>query len=115
MKKYICIKDYQGGEFGMFKTATAKEWGKIAYDWADSDDWENPSECLLESFKTEQELIDFICDMWEIQLEELSIKNKEVVKYLQEELREIETLKENYPGNIKKWVIETAKSINLIK
>ena len=83
MKKYIVIKDYQGGEFGMYRAYTAEEWGEQAYEWADSDDWENPDKCLLENFETEKELIDFISDMWEIKIVELNKNNKEVIDYLE--------------------------------
>ena len=78
MKRYIVIRDYQGGSFGMFRAYTAKEWGEQAYEWADSDDSEYPDQWLLENFIkgqytdsnniihnfTEQDLINAIADMW---------------------------------------------------
>lgn len=84
MKKYICIKDYQGGEFGMYRCFTAKQWGKQAFEWADMDDWENPKECLIENFKTEEGLIDFIQDIWDIKIVALTKKNKELLDYLKQ-------------------------------
>ena len=45
---------------------TAEDWGETAMGWADSDGWTNPEEPLLKNFKTEQDCINFIDDMWEI-------------------------------------------------
>lgn len=83
-KKYIVIRDYQGGEFGMYRDYTAKEWGEQAFSWAENDDWEQPEECLLENFKSEKELIDFIQDMWEIEIIELDKNNNEVMDFLKD-------------------------------
>lgn len=66
MKKYKCIKDLQDTDWCVGATMTAKEWSERAYEWASNDDWEHPEECLLENFETEQELIDFIQDFWQI-------------------------------------------------
>lgn len=82
MKTYICIEDYQGGEFGMYRNYTAEEWGEQAFEWADSDGWENSDECLLKNFKTEQDCIDFIQDMWEIKLVEVNKNNKDLIDFL---------------------------------
>lgn len=96
MKKYIVIRDYQGGSFGMFRAYTAKGWGEQAYEWADSDDSEYPDQWLFENFTkghytddnnivhnfTEQDLINAIADMWEIELVELDKNNNEVVEFL---------------------------------
>lgn len=65
-KTYTCIEDRQGGDFAVGKTMTAEEWGEEAYSWAYGDDWTDPEEPLLRNFKTEQECLDFIQDMWEI-------------------------------------------------
>jgi len=65
-KTYTCIEDGQGGDFAVGKTMTAEEWGEEAYSWAYNDDWTDPEEPLLKNFKTEQECLDFIQDMWEI-------------------------------------------------
>jgi hypothetical protein len=98
MKKYIVIRDYQGGSFGMCRDYTAKEWGEQAYEWADSDGSEYADQWLLENFtknystdkngnkhySTEQDLINTIADIWEIELVELDKNNEEVVNFLQE-------------------------------
>lgn len=87
MKKYGCIRDLQGGEFAVGCIGTAKEWGKIAYNWAENDNWENPKECLLENFKTEQELINFIQEIWNIEIIEIDTKEKELVCQCKENIR----------------------------
>lgn len=70
-KRYMCAKDLQDGDWCVGEVMTAKEWSECAYGWADSDCWTHPEECLLENFNTEQELIDFIQDMWQIKIEEV--------------------------------------------
>ena len=65
-KTYTCIEDRQYGDFCVGATMTAEEWGKTAMGWADSDGWSDPEEPLLKNFKTEQDCINFIDDMWEI-------------------------------------------------
>ena len=105
MKKYINIKDKQGGEFAMYRCYTAEEWGKQAYEWADSDGWEHPENCLLSSFAKEEDLINFINDMWDIEIVEERKDNEELIKYLKELY-----LKEFIECN-SDWVIEWAKSI----
>lgn len=65
-KTYTCIEDRQHGDFCVGATMTAEEWGETAMGWADSDGWSDPEEPLLKNFKTEQDCINFIDDMWEI-------------------------------------------------
>ena len=65
-KTYKNVRDYQGTDFAIGRTLTAKEWGEQARDWADN--WDDPDQCLLENFESEQELIDWINDMWEIEI-----------------------------------------------
>lgn len=97
-KKYIVIKDFQGGEFGMYRVYTAKEWGEQAYEWADSDGSEEADQWLLENFTkgywvdgdknrhqfTEQDLINEIADMWQIELVELNKNDKKVIDFLED-------------------------------
>lgn len=85
MKKYRVIEDYQGGDFGMGRDYTAEEWLEQATEWRDSDDswgdwgdgdidtregWLELWRKLIEDNK-EQELIDYISDMWQIRFEEI--------------------------------------------
>lgn len=72
-KMYKCVRDLQGGDFAVGEVLTAEGWGERAYDWANSDGWEHPEECLLENFKTEEELISFIRDMWELDIREVFV------------------------------------------
>lgn len=85
MKKYRVIEDYQGGDFGMGRDCTAEEWLEQATEWRDSDDswgdWGDGDidtrEGWLEFWhelianNKEQELIDYISDMWQIRFEEI--------------------------------------------
>lgn len=66
VKEYTCIEDRQGGDWAVGDTMTAEEWGERAAGWAYADNWEDSDEPLLKNFKTEQDCIDFICDIWEI-------------------------------------------------
>lgn len=64
--KYECIEDRQGGDFAVGVIANANEWRNIARSWADNDNWSNAKTLLKNA--TEQEIINFIDDMWEITL-----------------------------------------------
>lgn len=86
-KEYTCIEDRQGGDWAVGDTMTAEEWGERAAGWAYADNWEDSDEPLLKNFKTEQDCIDFICDIWEITIvpsndpraKEFLSENKQVV------------------------------------
>ena len=39
-KKYIVIHDHQGGNFGMYRDYTPKEWKNQALEWCEQDDLE---------------------------------------------------------------------------
>lgn len=80
-KVYYVTCDRQGGSFGMGRLYTAYEWLEQAVDWSVADGME--SEDLFEftyrwlheiNNGNEQELIDYISDMWEIDLEEGNIE-----------------------------------------
>lgn len=109
MKKYIVIKDYQDGEFGMYRDFTAEQWGQQAYEWADSDDWENPDECLLENFETEKELIDFISEMWELEIIELNKNDERVIEYLKATANDCNG---KYITTETEWAKEILKELN---
>jgi hypothetical protein len=92
MKKYRVIEDLQGGDFCMDREYTANEWLEQAVEWRDADDsWGDYGEGVdcygdkhLDS-KTwfikfwkkiikdgrEQELIDYIADIWGLVFEEV--------------------------------------------
>ena len=87
VKEYTCIEDRQGGDWAVGDTMTAEEWGERAAGWAYADNWEDSDEPLLKNFKTEQDCIDFICDIWEITIvpsndpraKEFLSENKQVI------------------------------------
>ena len=81
-KTYTCIEDRQHGDFCVGATMTAEEWGETAMGWADSDGWTDPEEPLLKNFKTEQDCINFIDDMWEITI--VPSDSPEAKKFLSE-------------------------------
>ena len=72
-KTYICILDKQGGSFGMYRRYTAEEWEEQAMQWAEQDDWENIEEEF--DFENEEKLIEYISEMWDLQIEEFSKNN----------------------------------------
>ena len=86
---YKCTKDFQNTDFAVGEIMSAKEWGERAYDWAYSDDWEHPEECLLENFESEQELIDFIQDFWDLEIVDWH-------KYIIDKLEWLESHNKNY-------------------
>lgn len=72
---YICTNDFQGGNFGIGRVGTIDDWREIALSWSNT-------EGLEESVRTtpNNELIDFIQEMWEIEIEEYD-RNKEYDLY----------------------------------
>lgn len=80
MKYYVVVHDRQGGEFGMDRVYTAKEWGEQAFEWADSDDYEKPSEWLLENHKSEKGLICDIADWWELTFAVVDESQKRIIE-----------------------------------
>ena len=88
MKRYEVVRDLQGGDFGMGRQYTAKEWLDQAVEWRDADDsWNDWGDYgdgkpdtrqvfidfwtdLINAGK-EQLLIDYISDMWQIEFEEV--------------------------------------------
>lgn len=92
MNKYRVIRDLQGGEFGMGRDMTAEEWLEQAVEWRDSDDsWgdygegtdmygethNDEREWFIKFWKRmikdgkEQELIDYIADIWSLEFEKV--------------------------------------------
>ena len=89
MNYYIVTCDRQGGEFGMNRCYTAKQWGEQAFEWADSDDYETPEEWLYDNYAKEEDLIADIADWWELDFAKISEEQKETYEHL---LKEIEML-----------------------
>ena len=82
--KYRVVRDLQGGEFGMGRDYTAEEWLECMLEWRDSDDsWgdyggdiDTREGCekfwkdIIKQGK-EQELIDYIADIWMLEFEKI--------------------------------------------
>lgn len=67
-KKYICIRDLQGGEFALGYSMTVGEWRGQAIEWAENDNTEETIE-ELEILK-ENEVMDYIREVWELEIVE---------------------------------------------
>lgn len=78
MKRYEVVKDLQGGAFGMGRQYTAPEWLEQVLDWRDADGWSEDARAdAIQYWKQalaegrEQELIDYIAEIWELELREV--------------------------------------------
>lgn len=90
--KYRVVRDLQGGDFGMDREYTAYEWLDQSVEWRDADDswgdWGEGVDCYGHAHKDsrtwyikfwkhmikdgkEQELIDYIADMWGLEFEKV--------------------------------------------
>lgn len=82
-KVYYVTRDRQGGSFGMGRLYTAYEWLEQAVEWWDDDGfWETDEErsdfiyewlCKINA-GFEEEMIEYISNMWELDLEEGNIE-----------------------------------------
>lgn len=85
-QQYVNLDDYQGGSWAVGLCGTAKAWALHICSWADSDgykdDYENPKEnsedisttylCpLMNYFKSEEEVIENINEIWGIGIQKL--------------------------------------------
>lgn len=85
MKRYEVVEDLQGGEFGMGRQYTAEEWLEQAIDWLEADDIDGR---VIEDYKAhwtekikagrEQELIEYIAEMWQLDIQEVKKEVKEI-------------------------------------
>lgn len=74
MKKYRVVRDLQGGEFGMGRDYTAKEWIQQARDWCwadDNDELDNILERMDKEGESDNNILDLISDIWQIEFEEV--------------------------------------------
>lgn len=78
--KYICVKDYQYSDWCIGLSQTIEEWRESAIGWAMSDDMDEAVELLKKMPK--EEVIEYICDIWQIDIEE-------EVEYIAEKLYEL--------------------------
>lgn len=64
---YYVAEDYQHTDFGMQRNYTLQEWREQAIEWADMDEHDG----LIETLNTikDEELLDFISEIWQIRFE----------------------------------------------
>lgn len=75
-RKYICVRDRQGGSFALGRTLTAKGWQMQAIEWALQDDNDEYADWLGGLKKSD--IIDEIASMWDLEIipiEELPIED----------------------------------------
>lgn len=94
---YRVIEDYQGGSFGMsYGAQTAEDWLDIATDWLDADGYfDRDGNPTVDEFKgpwlevidegREQELIDYIAEMWQIDFQEIGEDLQQAYKTYKQE------------------------------
>lgn len=74
MKKYRVVRDLQGGEFGMDRDYTIKEWIQQARDWCwadDNDELDTVLERMDKEGESDNNILDLISDIWQIEFEEV--------------------------------------------
>lgn len=91
MKRYFVTNDRQGGSFGMNRVLTAYGWLEQAVDWRDSDGWEDEDRKDFIKYYTEAiqngeewRLIEYISDIWELDIEEYTDTLDSVINWLSE-------------------------------
>lgn len=85
---YMCTRDLQGGSFGVGRIATASEWKQIAREWCYQDDSEELSSELWH-IKEEQKIIDFIQEIWELEIIKISKFSANLIKLINKKENEI--------------------------
>ena len=76
MEKFICIRDFQNGDFAVGSVMTIEGWRDRALSWADSDGNIELYRALKKLPK--KEVIEFIADIWQIEIisiNDLDIEN----------------------------------------
>lgn len=75
-RKYICVRDRQGGSFAVGRTLTIEEWRKQALEWLYQDDAEEDYIRFIKKLNKKY-VIDEIAGMWALEIipiEELPIE-----------------------------------------
>lgn len=67
-KKFMCIKDLQGGNFAVGYSMTIEEWRGQAMEWAENDGDSETYEELVELDTSE--VLDYIREIWELEIVE---------------------------------------------
>ena len=88
-KKYICVKDLQGGDFAVGRIATAEEWREIALSWA----WNDDNEDLLKTLKKlkKENVVAFVYDIWQIEILEIPADTLKTINFIEKKYKQIET------------------------
>ena len=76
-RKYICVKDLQGGSFAVGRTHTIEDWRKQALEWLYQDDAEEDYIRFIKKLNKKY-VIDEIASMWALKIipiEELDIES----------------------------------------
>ena len=112
-KRYRVIRDLQGGSFGMGRDYTADEWREQAYEWTESDggfETEEDSNEYKENLAkmNDEELIDYIQDLWELEMEECDRYEIQEVWITHEYYR----IKEHENGTLETIDIDDRKTID---
>lgn len=71
MKKYRVTRDLQGGDFGMYRDYTLKEWREQAIEWCEMDDNYATARALKRYEVKNCNLIDFIAEVWGLEFSEV--------------------------------------------
>lgn len=69
-KKYICIRDLQGGDFAVGGAGNIEFWRERAMDWASSDD--NMETYYYLKYLAKKEVINFIQEFWQLEIIEVT-------------------------------------------
>jgi hypothetical protein len=84
-KKYLCIRDNQQGEFGMYRLYTIEEWREQAIDWCEADGEKQSTIKYLQKLK-KSDVIWVISDLWDIEIVEFDKSNEEHLGLLEREV-----------------------------
>lgn len=86
-KQYICIKDLQGGNFGVDRIQNIEEWKETAMFWAENDGNEELYNDL-DNMKNDL-VIDYIQELWELEIVEIDKKMSDILYNINEKINEI--------------------------
>jgi len=76
MKEYINVSDFQGGSWYIGVVETIENWKEIALSWCETDEAEELYEYINKQ-KADKKLLDFISEVWSIEIVEFNKNNKE--------------------------------------
>ena len=84
-KIYICTNDFQGGEFGVGREENQLDWCVSALEWGDNDEmWDDYNAKLFYKIFNKKTLINWIQEMWGIEIKPIEEISEEELKELRE-------------------------------